>query len=133
MNQRRLVAPEFFLFVLCAQGCSKGPPVITGKITYRNEPVTTGQVHFVGEGKSRSALIAPDGTYTINDPPLGEVKVAVESTGSTEAKEFKPQSKPGRLQPKGSMIPQRYAKETTSGLVYTIKGSQTIDLDLAER
>lgn len=137
MRSVRIAAPAGLLaaaFVLV--GCA-ARPVVSGKVSYRGEPLTTGEVSFVSsDGRSRSGLIGTDGRYEIADPPAGEVTILVaakkvdggSSGGSPLLGETK--GKPGVMR---SLIPERYADPKTSGLSYRVTGGkQTKDVELTE-
>jgi len=115
------------LLAWTALGCEPQVGQVSGKVTYRGQPLRSGSVLFVNaEGKEvgRSA-IAADGRYVMTDVPAGSVKVAVESHGHVP---------PGLGGPPGDYvpIPPRYKKAETSGLEYTVtRGSQTFNLDLS--
>jgi hypothetical protein len=60
-----------------ACGCSK-TATVTGKVTYQGRPVVHGSITFVRDAQTaRSAAIQPDGSYTVEDVPLGTMKVCV--------------------------------------------------------
>jgi hypothetical protein len=134
----RIIAVVVVCFGACCAGCGPSPPVVKGKVTYKNSPVTSGEVRFVSaaSGVSRSGLIAPDGSYEVRDAPLGEVKIAVVSYKSSGAA-AKPtigekridSSTPG-LRP---ALPTKYASAASSGLVYTVTpGGQSFDIELKD-
>jgi hypothetical protein len=108
-------------------------------VTLNGAPVT-GEVTFIGQGKEAKGAAAFDGSYFINDPPLGEVKVTV-----------KPIAIPGGALPKGKPAdasklpdmpaigeaikqgvppPAKYASPD-NGLKFEVKaGKQKIDISL---
>ena len=66
--------------VLSMQGCSGTPTGrITGKVSFNNKPVFTGTVRVVSEdGKSNSmGAIFEDGSYVVENAPVGKVKVTI--------------------------------------------------------
>jgi hypothetical protein len=66
---------------LLLTGCSaKG--TITGKVSYRGQTLNSGIVTFFPEdgGGAFPAGIAADGTYRIEQVPIGKMKVAIQST-----------------------------------------------------
>jgi hypothetical protein len=68
------------VFALLLTGCGGGVGDITGKVTYKGNPVVHGSVGFVGaDGIPRSTRINPDGTYTVKDVAVGEAKITVQS------------------------------------------------------
>jgi hypothetical protein len=62
-------------------GCTKRTATITGKVTYNNKPVTSGEVVFQAQDGSVSAHapIRPDGSFTVTNAPVGPVQVAVDN------------------------------------------------------
>jgi hypothetical protein len=66
--------------LVCASGCSRSArDRVSGKVTFKGQPVA-GTVSFLGiDGKEVSGPINPDGTYAIADPPVGEVKIVVKA------------------------------------------------------
>ena len=65
--------------VFLAAGCG-GPDAVSGKVTVRGQPVTSGMVTFVGaDNKEAVGTITADGTYRITAPPRGAVRVTVKA------------------------------------------------------
>ena len=137
--------------------CSSGDGInhggsVSGKVTIDNEPVTAGNVLFVTEDGRLSAIgrLRGDGTYTAPEPPLGPVRIAVQ----TETFRNRPamQPTPGPRSGDGGVqgasrgieppdpkeigiiykeIPGKYEKPETSGLTYTVKkGNQEHNIPL---
>jgi hypothetical protein len=134
ITRMHLFAVFMFVVVLC--GCNS-KTVVTGKVTYKNEPIARGDIHFVGaDGQSRSAVIA-DGAYTMEDPPLGKVKVAVEAVAVSTKKEAAPSVFEKKniltIDTPTSPLPARFSDPEKSNLVYDIKrGQQAIDIQLKD-
>jgi hypothetical protein len=131
-----------------AVGCGpnyKARGTVKGTVTFAGKNLTAGSVVFYGKDNlTGSASIRTDGTYVINDAPLGDVKITVTV----------PQMPPGGVgymkgAPAGPVmpgesassattipsnvvsIPQKYANVETSGLTYTVqRGEQTHDIPL---
>jgi hypothetical protein len=143
-----------FLLVLAAPaGCtSKAKGVVTGKVTFNKRPVTMGNVAFVGENnRTGSGVISRDGTYTVSDAPVGDVKIVVTvphrppmmmGRGPNMPKAPKDMKMPAdMMQPDGSdlkdpgsqiPVPDKYTKAETTPLSFTvIKGEQTHDIVLS--
>jgi hypothetical protein len=136
------------LMLLAAVGCGGSTALVTGKVTYKGEPLTSGSVVFYGDnGKVDSGLLDADGNYTIARAPVGVVKVAVLASKSSKSSRGGPPVGPplGKGKPKKgteevkpipetvlqSTIPERYKDAQTSGLVYTVdSGQQVINIDL---
>jgi hypothetical protein len=121
--------------IVTISGCGDSKAVVRGKVTYKNSPLTSGEVHFVGKSTSRSALIMPTGAYEMKDAPLGEVRVAVVSN-KNPGKPFGPTLRSPQDSgpvPVASAIPSKYNDAKTSGLVFTIStGRQSIDIELKD-
>jgi hypothetical protein len=62
-------------------GCGKKTATITGKVTYNNKPVTSGEVVFLAQdGHARAhGPIRPDGSFTVTNAPAGPVQVTVDN------------------------------------------------------
>jgi hypothetical protein len=129
------------LAFLLLSGCSPAKVVVAGKVSYQGRPVTTGEVHFIGEGgRSRSGLIGPEGAYQVDDVPAGPVTVTIVATKLTGGAEEALPSPVGVGEPGPPprlvvvpLVPPKYGAPETSGLKYTIeRGRQTIDFDLQD-
>jgi hypothetical protein len=147
------------VLLLSSSGCNKGPKgksIISGKVTYKNAPVTGGSVSFhASGGATELTSINPDGTYSIGCAP-GQAKVTVETesakaTSGEMSKEMEnrmkgmPKDKQEEFkkameyQQKNSggvgyvAIPKKYSNKDTTPLSYDIKdGNQTIDIELTD-
>jgi len=76
------LASVLSLSLALAVGCSSSetPGIISGRVTYRGEPVPGGMIFFISEGKApRSGALGPDGSYRVEDLPEGEMVVTVET------------------------------------------------------
>jgi hemoglobin len=117
---------------------------VSGKVTYKGQPLPAGTVIFVSaDGKASSAALAPDGTYKVEKLKPGEYSVGIE-TDSVKPKppgdkpkppdDKKADDKPADKQaPKYVAIPAKYADPAKSGLKVTIvKGDQQHDFDLQD-
>lgn len=116
---------------LVSSGCGSGdgPIDITGKVTYKGEPVTEGSVQFIEDATGRGAQVdlEPGGTYKAS-LPKGEYKVVVtppyivdESSGI-----------PNPYYKKVKNIPEKYHSTETSGLTASVNPDKTThDFDLA--
>ncbi len=61
-------------------GCGGGSPTgtVSGKVTFKEQPVTAGQVTLHSkDGRPLFVNIQSDGTYTVKDVPYGEHLVTV--------------------------------------------------------
>jgi hypothetical protein len=157
-SRRRLLRAGWLtLLPLVLAGCgSKERATVEGKVTVDGAPANVGIVTFTSvDGKSRisamKAGIQPDGTYRIEDAPLGEVKVSVaplslsQGRGAARRKERIKElverrkggkEMPGEPAPADSAvpIPKKYASADTSGLTTTLKpGKNVYDIELSSR
>jgi hypothetical protein len=135
--------------VFGAAGCG-GSGTVSGKVTYKGEPLGRGTVVFVSPGKATvTAPIAADGSYSIPKVPAGRVKIAVETKSAKGAEppqgmmpprgaNVPPEAKNSPLyggqRPAGGKfveIPKDYADPDKSNLTYTVTdGPQTHNIDL---
>jgi hypothetical protein len=119
-----------FLLALNLVGCSgksaESTTSVEGVVKYKGAPLPGGRITFSSakeKGKIAAASINNDGTYKVNNPPIGEVKIGVEgpSPPSDSSKGNKPLV----------VLPKDYANPDKSGLTYTVKeGSQTFNVEL---
>jgi hypothetical protein len=146
--------------VLTAFGCGSRTGEISGKITYKGNPLTVpgGMVTFAHPTKGNfTGNITSEGGYTISNVPMGEVKIAVQSAvrrgkgGGKEVNSVRQKReeimKSGQLKmspeerekmspelaPAGpaTVIPPSYTDPDKSGLTYTVtSGKQTHDIEL---
>lgn len=140
---RLLSRASLLALMLIAAGCSSNAPAtVTGKVTFKNEPVITGTVTIVAGDKTAIGGISPDGTYTVMDAPTGKVKIAVSSpkpaTGPNVPREVvrgrnrsdqtaQPQVDPNKWR----ALPDTVANPDTSGIETELKGgSQTYDINI---
>jgi hypothetical protein len=136
------------LLLVLATGCSRPTSVehveVTGKVLYKNKPVTGGRVSFVTvKGAFNSTgTIDEKGNYTIK-APVGDVQISVDNSmllprrGGKDKTHILP--KPGSESEKHPVkgvyvnLPPKYRTPDTSGLTYTVKsGPQTHDIILPE-
>ncbi len=145
-----LRAPRCFrlaaLLVLAAAagGCGKSTATLSGTVTYRGRPVTSGEVVFLAEGGAASvhAPIGPDGRYTVKGVPRGTANVAVDNPPPSwyatpgwrlpAALANDPEVRDARaLAAHYVPTPPRYRDPNQSGLTCTVgRGSQSHDIAL---
>lgn len=126
---------------------------LTGAVTLDGKPVKGGNVVVASEdGKySVQGFINGEGTYTVAEPPLGKVRIAVQTAylrGSTAPRGDPTGGKGGKGEGSRGMvmpdpkdigrefteIPEKYEKPDTSGLTAEVKpGDQTHDLPLTAK
>jgi hypothetical protein len=135
---------------LTATGCGASYGDVTGKVTYKNKPLTSGSVQLMASDGSHTATIEEDGTYTIKNVPVGEAKVAVSARDEAKAREFgkaitgkggargagadkrptgvrQPYEVPKNL----SLIPEKYGDFDQSNLRVNVeRGGTTFNIDL---
>ena len=118
----------------CLVGCSKESKAkVSGVVTYKGSPLTSGVVTFYGEGNNQvaSCSIDPNGNYTLTDAPVGADKITV-----SVPPEFKEPKGSKIARPESSptppvQIPRNYAEEDKSGLTCTVQpGSQEHAIEL---
>jgi hypothetical protein len=129
------------VLTVAAAGCSPSKAVVTGTVTYKDQPVTAGEINFIGEdGQSRSGVITPAGTYLVDDAPVGPVVVTVVAT-KLVSKSATPHPSPNGTDPAAatakvvevSLVPTRYNDKQSSNLRYTIsRDRQTINVELRD-
>lgn len=72
------------LLVVMVLGCQKGnpnaPASLKGKVTYKGESVTVGNVEFYSkDSRVASCSINSDGTYYVPELPVGEFTVVIDN------------------------------------------------------
>jgi hypothetical protein len=136
------IALLLILLAATLPGCGGGRPTatVTGTVSYKGELVPSGTVAFFGSSNQvASAPIAPDGTYTATEVPLGQVKVTVNTPRpAAELKKAAKQTK--RRFGKGVefpesvdsvSVPDKYGNPAKSPLGLTVKeGSQPYDIEM---
>jgi hypothetical protein len=136
--------------ILLAAGCGGGKGVVSGKVSYQGKVVRAGMVSFIPEGGGvMSSPIEEDGSYTIRNVPVGNVKITVETESARppalqsgpggEAPEFMRkyvrEKNPEAASPERAKrfvpIPSQYSDAGKSNLTYVVKsGKQEYDIDL---
>jgi hypothetical protein len=133
----RLVA----LLLLLPAGCSPSKAIVTGTVSYKGQPVPAGEIHFIGDdGQSRSSVITREGTYQVDDAPVGPVVVTVVATKLVNKTDGPLPSPTGTdvaaPTPKiveVSLVPSKYNDKQTSKLRYTVaRDRQTINVELQD-
>jgi len=131
------------LLALAAAGCGKhATTTVRGKVTFGNQPVGMGRVIFLAADNTQgTAQLGADGTYTMTDAPVGDVRIAVEipqrpnimtqlppapwdkppADGSQpsvpEAEKMKSSTVPTGT---WTYIPDKFKDPSTSGLTWTV-------------
>jgi hypothetical protein len=148
------------LLVALAAGCGKGnpnaPASISGKVTYKSKPVTGGMITFhTNDAGINQVPIMPDGTYSYEGLPVGELKVSIDTEalnpdrkkgqqyGGAQGKNMMspgpegvgkapagpPGMTEGTLQGEYVKIPPKYRDKATSGLTVTLSKGQNTNKD----
>jgi hypothetical protein len=132
-------------------GCSGGSTIsgtvpVSGKVTYKGQPVSGASVTFIGEGEARSAaaMTTADGSYKLmtldsEGAVPGKYRVVVDKTElpaelskdismeEAAANANKPTPAPKKL------LPERYSDPTKTPLNFEVKGGVTnYDIELTE-
>jgi hypothetical protein len=115
------------LAVIGVVGCGgERRETIPGTVTLKGQPLPSGVVRIHGPGdRLATAMIQPDGTFTITDVMPGEVQVSVvEDPSSSGGGMPPPPGAPAAPSPAPAVkrvpIPAKYKDIKTSGLKYTI-------------
>jgi hypothetical protein len=135
-RSRTLSSALCVLFV--AAGCSRSTGTVSGKVTFKGEPLSVGMVTFVPqEGPTQTCSIEPDGRYTLRKVPVGLCNISVVdgqlSRGLWNLQEKKrvDDNPASKTSPRGLRIPPRYSDPSQSGLTYVVQvGDNSYDIDL---
>ena len=145
MTPRRLLLALAGLAAALAAGCGPALADVSGTVRYKGKVLSGGTIPFLGnDGTAYQAKIGPDGTYRVR-VRVGEARVLVSCVDEARMVEYlkklsdsargnKTGAAPKAQIPKGlsfSLIPEKYAAWSTSGLKVTIQGGKnTLDFDL---
>jgi len=143
----RCFAFIWLVFLLLALGCSQGNPIgavpVSGKVTYKGQPVEGATISFIPASETRPAIAisGPGGAYhlmTLDVPGampgnytviVRKNDVAAESTKPVTMEEaVKTNSRPPP-QPKG-LLPAKYGDAARSPLKFEVKTGQKNNFDL---
>jgi hypothetical protein len=126
----------WLFLALALLGCGRSVTEVSGTVTFKDQTLSSGSVTFVGlDGESSSSAIAENGSYRIENAPVGPVKIAVSSHPRAPLGLRNPRGQAAALRenPKDGAvkIPEKYEDHKTSGLAYTVeRGSHTFNIDL---
>ena len=120
---------------LGVHGCNAPRAEVSGRVTYKGEPLVIGAVTFVGKDNVPvQGEIQPDGRYTVTGVRVGDNMVAVNTLDpeppgrDTKAGKL---SMPGMDARKIVQIPEHYGDPRKSGLHFKIdKGANTFNIPL---
>jgi hypothetical protein len=126
--------------VLGAAGCAGGekPASVSGHVTYKGKPVTSGTVVLVtSDGKvSDPGAVQPDGSYKIAHSPTGTLKVAFDNPPPHASSGAKlpandPENKANAEEAAHYVpTPPKYKDAQQSGLTVQIKRGQNSDCNI---
>jgi hypothetical protein len=126
-----LAAPLAFALV----GCGPAVGTVAGKVLIADgKPVANGTITFVTAGGARASSIGADGSYTVENIPVGSAKVSITppTVGAMPRGGFKPP--PGVTMPPGYeggpsnvavKLDKRFTDPETSGLTHEVKSGKT--------
>jgi hypothetical protein len=85
MRRMRLLAAAILL--TAAGGCGGGTATLSGKVSYKGQPVLSGSVIVLSaDGTAREGVIEPDGTYEVPGVSRGHVRFGVLSPDPARAR-----------------------------------------------
>jgi hypothetical protein len=152
----RLSLALALVVVIAGCGGPKRAPMamLTGKITYKDQKITLGDITFhptSGDGSPQAGQILSDGIYEVSDLPPGEYKVTVNADRYDPAKKPPPprgarDKQQYKMSPRGKgwedkgestgtfvAIPRKYADKEKTDLKVNVKaGKNSEDLKLTD-
>jgi hypothetical protein len=116
--------------LLLVAGCG-GPGTLTGKITFKGQPMPGGMVSvYDGSFARRDGQIQNDGTYTVRNITPGPVKIGVRSVIGHPI--FHPEDHENPFGPYRH-IPMKYSDPDRSGFATEIKsGKQEYEIEIKD-
>lgn len=103
-SKSKLLLPVAMAFAVF--GCGSPTATVTGKVSYKGEPVKGGIVTFLAEGKGGTqGQINEDSSYLVKDVPAGPVKICVDTSSMNPARAS---SVPKYSPPKDAVAPQGF-------------------------
>ena len=123
------LAVTLIFLVGCGGPSAKKMVTVNGTVKYKGEPLKSGIVKFQApNGDFATAMIGPNGQFTITDVVPGEQKVAYVGgpmgTGSSDGSRTAPAEKP-------VAVPAKFSDFQTSGVTVTVSdtgGEVTVEL-----
>ncbi len=105
---------------------------LEGTVTYGKEPLQAALIIVAGANGSAQGNIGEDGRYKVENVPLGEVSIAVNTAaakGEAIGKAMAQSQGKAKAAPKIIDVPAKYANPKSSGIKTTInKGKNTYDI-----
>ena len=143
MNSLRIARPAGFVLIGVLLGtvlmaCKSGPPrgQVSGKVTFKGNPVTEGTVTFHNPkaGHAGEAKLGPGGSYVITTVEGGLVvgDYGVMITPLTHIVDLEPgKTPPVDVEKPAPDIPKKYRRQETSALKAQVKeGKNVFDFDM---
>jgi hypothetical protein len=140
LTPRRCAVVLLAVALPLAAGCGSKKGDVSGKITYKGQPLPYGSIQFLSPAGAFVGEIGSDGIYSVAGVPSGTSKISITCQDPKYADFMKALSAASRdpklPKPKGNpedfnKIPTKYTDFDTSGLTYEVKsGTQTHDIDL---
>ncbi len=145
----RFISLAVMLFFLVGCGGGKGAPAgtVSGKITYKGQPVNGAALQLTqtaGQGDTINIPVTQEGTFSVADVPAGDYIVVVVPSSGASPVHIPKNTDPAKLAeakakveatktPPTIPIPEKYKQRLTSGLNITIAaGQQTKDIELKD-
>jgi hypothetical protein len=126
MKSKSLIVVIIIASVAVTIGC--GPQraerpdraIVSGTITYQGKPVSGGNIAFIAAsgGNTASGVLKSDGSYSIDDAPIGQNQVSID----TES--IKPYLGPNYVK-----LPEKYLSPEKSGLTFEVKAGENTDVN----
>jgi hypothetical protein len=146
---KRFISLAVMLLFLVGCGGGKGAPAgtVSGKITYKGQPVNGAALQLIqtaGQGDTINIPVTQEGTFSVSDVPAGDYIVVVVPSSGASPVHIPKNADPAKLAeakakieatktPPTIPIPEKYKQRLTSGLNITIAaGQQTKDIDLKD-
>jgi hypothetical protein len=140
MNLGRFAVTGLAALALAATSCGKfvreerlpeTGATLEGTVKYGDENVEFAMIQVLAANGSATGRVGPDGRYKVENAPVGEVKVGVNTMaarGDFQSKVMAAGASKGPA-PKFVEVPAKYADPEASGLATTVKsGSNTYDI-----
>jgi hypothetical protein len=122
---RALKGMLLLLCVAALGGCGESFAELSGKVTLNDKPLPGGTVVFATEDGSKMEQVAikPDGTYSSNKIPYGNLRVGV----------LPPAKSPGDAMPKNVKLPPGIPADHPQAKIYLQAAGGSVDIPPALR
>jgi hypothetical protein len=124
------------LLVLPTAGCGPaGVGQVSGKVTFRGDPVTEGTIEFASSDYAADVPLESDGSYEFETPdgglPPGEYAVAIHPVMVPDPRDNPERTPPALIEKDDPKIPKKYRSLQTSNLTRTVvEGKNSFNFDL---